>query len=82
MKIVDDEILEDMLRERNKLLKNPTLYGALEYATKHNIPYVHEISLLAGLHKARLYVDFITEDEKEKSRQWLKERGFKTFLTF
>ncbi len=80
MKIVDDEILENSLKERNELLKNPTLYGALEYAEKYNIPYVHEIALLAGLHKARLHIDFITEEEKEKSRQWLKERGFKEKL--
>ena len=47
---------------------------------KYNIPYVHEIALLAGLHKARLHIDFITEEEKEQSRQWLKERGFKEKL--
>ena len=35
-----------------------------------------EISLLAGLHKARLYANEITSEEKEISRQWLKDNGF------
>lgn len=63
--------------DKMSLLKNPSIEKAKEYCEKYGIPFKTDIAMLAGLHKARLYTVFITDEEKALSRKWLKENGFK-----
>ena len=69
--------IQKFLKDRKEVLKSLDLEEAKKYCFKYGIPLPStEISLLAGLHKARLYANEITAEEKEISRQWLKENGF------
>ena len=70
-------IIKRFLKDRKKVLKSLDLEKAKKYCFKYGIPLPSsEIALLAGLHKARLYANEITAEEKEISRQWLKDNGF------
>ena len=76
--------MNNFIEERNKMLKNidnpECMIEIANFCKKNNIvmPQSTEV-VLAGLHKARLYVtsECITNEMKEKSRQWLKEHKYK-----
>ena len=77
-------LMDTFVSERNKILKNIDYPGfminLIHFCKKNNItmPVDSEV-ILAGLHKARLYVvnEEITEEMKDKSKLWLKEHGYK-----
>lgn len=72
--------MNDFVNDRNKILMNLDNldYDEVErYCKKYQIPIPKDsITILAGLHKARLYVNSIPNELKEKSKLWLKENGF------
>ena len=74
--------LKKFIKDRDLLLSHidsPDYEEIRKYCNKYKIPMPSQsISILAGLHKARLYVvsDLITDEMIEKSKQWLKEHGF------
>lgn len=77
-------VISNFIKERNELLTkidNPECMLDIEkHCKKYSIPMPQDIIvILAGLHKARLYVEnkIITDSMKEKSRKWLKEHNFK-----
>lgn len=75
------------INERNKILSeldNYNMDDIINYSKKYNVPIPDEEDvILAGLHKARLYIEnpIITEEMKEKSTQWLIEHGFNPFIS-
>ena len=74
--------MKDFIKSRNTILShldNPDYQEIERHCKKYNIPMPSDsIVILAGLHKARLYVtsELITDEMKEKSKQWLQENGF------
>lgn len=74
--------LKKLIKDRDLLLSHidsPDYEEIRKYCNKYKIPMPSQsISILAGLHKARLYVvsDLITDEMKEKSKNWLEANGF------
>lgn len=69
--------MQKYLKDRKEVLKSLDIEKAKKFFCKYCLPLPkHENSIIAGLHKARLYANEITEEEKEISRQWLKDNGF------
>lgn len=75
--------MNDFIKERNKILKNidnpDCMIQITEHCKKYNIPMPKDTEVvLAGLHKARLYIisSEITDEMKEKSELWLKEHNY------
>ena len=64
--------------ERNAALLSLDRAKIEAYAVKYNVKLPDdEQAFWAGVHKARLDIFDIPEDEKTVSRQWLRENGFK-----
>lgn len=60
------------------ILKNPTPENALEFwQFFKKAPPVKETVMLAGIHKARLQHPAFTNEEREVSKKWLSENGYK-----
>ena len=77
----------DFINERNKILSeldNYNMDDIINYSKKYNIKLPDDENvILAGLHKARLYIinPIITDEMKETSKAWLIEHGFNPFVT-
>lgn len=77
----------DFINERNKILSeldNYNMDDIINYSKKYNIKLPDDENvILAGLHKARLYIinPIITDKMKERSEKWLIEHGFNSFVT-
>ena len=75
--------MNDFIKERNEILKNldnpDVMIKIMDYCKKYNIQMPTDTEVvLAGLHKARLYVTSpeLTDEMKEKSKLWLKEHNY------
>ena len=72
--------MKDFIDKRNKMLMNLESINydeIVDFCNKFKIQIPSDMtSMLAGLHKARLYVVSIPDDLKEKSKLWLIENGF------
>ena len=72
--------MNDFIDKRNKILmnlENINYDEIVDFCNEFKILLPNDMtSMLAGLHKARLYVVSIPDDLKEKSKLWLKENGF------
>lgn len=74
--------IKTFVKERNKILMNidtPNLQEIKAHCYKWGVQMPEdEIVILAGLHKARLYVTSkeITDEMKNNSRIWLLSHGF------
>jgi hypothetical protein len=69
--------LRNYLRRRNKVLRNPTMKGAMELWDENRLgkPSSPDVPL-AGLHKARLHWLGATPAMIRESQQWLADHGF------
>ena len=64
--------------ERNAALLSLDHAKIEAYAAKYNVQLPNnKQAFWAGIHKARLQIADIPDEEKEISRQWLHEHGFK-----
>lgn len=64
--------------ERNAALRSLDRSKIEAYARKHGVGLPQdEMTFWAGIHKARLQITSFTEEEREVSRRWLKEHGFR-----
>ena len=74
------EYLEEFKKDRDTMLSNLENINYEEidnFCKKYKIPILEDsIAMLAGLHKARLYVTTMNTELIEKSKAWLKEHGF------
>jgi hypothetical protein len=75
--------MNNFIKDRNNILKNldnpECMIQVARYCKKYDIAMPQSTeTILAGLHKARLYVmsKDITNEMKESSRQWLKEHNY------
>lgn len=72
-----DEIMKIFLQERNEALLSLDRKKIVAYMNKYDIPVqMNKTVFWAGIHKARISIVDFPEAEKEKSRKWLKRRGF------
>ena len=72
-------VILDFVRDRDAALLSLDREKILAYFRKYHVRIPqNEKVLWASIHKARLSILCgIPESEKEKSRQWLRENGFK-----
>ena len=75
--------MNNFVKERDEILKNidkpECMLDIEKHCKKYNISIPQDTEvILAGLHKARLYVtsEDITDEMKEKSKLWLKEHNY------
>lgn len=72
------ESIKKREKDRDEAFKSLDMKKIKKYCLKYKIPIPKDdIVILAGVHKARLHVKTMTEEEKEISRKWLKEHNFK-----
>ncbi len=74
------EKMKQFVKDRNKAILSLDKDKIMKYITKYNkdasIPS-EEIVFWAGVHKAILGIISATEEQKEYSRKWLRENGFR-----
>ena len=69
--------LKETVRERNEAFMSLDREKILAYMSKNEMPVPKaEKMFWVSVHMARLGIKTMPEEEKEKSRQWLKENGF------
>lgn len=77
-----EDLVSQYSKDRDKVLMNldnENFDEIAKHCEKYGVPIPKDkISILAGLHKARLYVTNpeITDEMKQKSADWLLDRGF------
>ena len=68
----------DFIRERDSALRSLDEEKIKAYMAKWCARYPENTQVFwASVHKARLGITSFTEEEKEISRKWLREHGFK-----
>ena len=73
--------LDGFIKDRNEALFSLDKEKLLNYFNKYKIQIPkNELVFWAGIHKARLGIIDIPHDEREKSKKWLTENGFKPTL--
>jgi hypothetical protein len=72
-----DEGFRAFIKERDESLLSLDEERIRAYAAKYNVKMPEEERVFwAGVHKARCQIASIPEEEKQKSREWLKANGF------
>ena len=79
-----EQILKEQLRDRHDLLmslENLDFKKVIAYCHKYNvnIPKSQEV-IIIGLHKARYHSTDIPLELREKSKKWLRDRGYSEHL--
>jgi hypothetical protein len=73
-----DEGFRAFIKERDESLLSLDEKKIRAYAKKYNVKMPEDSKTFwAGIHKARCAIGSIPEAEKQKSRDWLKENGFR-----
>lgn len=76
-------ILKEFVKERNEAFKSLDMTKIKDFANKYDIRFPdNQLAFWAGVHKARLQIIDISEQEKKKSIDWLLENGFKTEISY
>lgn len=74
-----NRLMRAFVKERDEALLSLDKDKILAYMHHYGVPVPKSnVVFWAGIHKARIASNGIPEDEKEKSRAWLTERGFST----
>ncbi len=72
---------KQFVKDRDSAMRSLDETKILEYCRKYGVPIpANETLFWCGIHKARIQLNSITEDEKQISRQWLNEHGFQTTI--
>lgn len=83
-----DQIKQQMkqfIKDRDEAILSLDKDKIMEYLRKYNMEGSkpeEEIIFWAGTHKAVLGIRSATDEQKEYSRKWLRENGFKTDLDY
>lgn len=73
-----DAIIRELEAKRNDVLKSLDKAKIIAYSKKYGVPLPeNDLVMWAGVHKARLLILNFSDAEKEVSRQWLKDHGFR-----
>lgn len=70
------------VQERDVVLKELSVEKLVEFMKRWGLPHdmfgaaEYPTAKLAGMHKARLYIDHFSNEEKAASRKWLKENNY------
>lgn len=76
---MNKRMLAEFNRSRDEALLSMDIGKILAHCVRYGVYIPDNIeSFWAGVHKARIAVNAIPEDEKEKSRAWLTAHGFST----
>lgn len=66
-------------KERKRFIKELDVEAAKKYHKRYlGVDSFSDEVILIGLHKARYHSDFVTVEEKEKSKKWLESNGYST----
>ena len=72
-------IMTEFIQDRNEALLSLDREKIIEYCQKYGARFSsNEKVFWASVHKARIAIKSFPETEKEKSRKWLRENGFRT----
>ncbi len=70
--------LEAFIEERDAVMLSLDEERIKGYCEKYQVPVAsNDIAFWGGVHKARLLISGITDEQAQISRCWLKEHGFK-----
>lgn len=68
---------KDFIKDQNEALLSLEREKILKYCKKYNVHIPKNDKIFwANIHKARLQVTDLSEEDKELSRKWLIENGF------
>ena len=74
--------MKAFVKDRDTALLSLDKAKILAYMKKYKIkPPENEMIFWAGVHKAILYMNAATEEQKRKSANWLIDHGFKTDIS-
>lgn len=76
-----DEI-KNCIRERNEALGSLDETKIKAYMKKYGCEDIPEPYFWPSIHKARLQIENLSEEEKEISRRWLIEHGYSPEVTY
>lgn len=80
--MTDDPELLEYLKQRDALLNNPTMEGALKLMPRPKGGWVDpQFGPLAAVHKARLHWIDVTDKQIDESMKWLKEHNYSPKLS-
>ena len=72
--------IEEFLLDREVAMKSLDFNVVVGYLNKYgeHRPRKNDIAFWAGVHRARLALDSMAEEEKSVSRTWLTNHGYET----
>lgn len=76
-----DKWFRNFVKERNDAMLSLDERKIRNYCRKYGVPMpANDTVFWAGVHKARIEISAATEEQREESRKWLIEHGFKPDL--
>ena len=73
--------MKKFVQERDEALLSLDKDKINAYCIKYSLTMPKDDTVMyAGIHKAILHIRSSTPEQKERSRQWLIERGYKPYL--
>lgn len=73
--------MEKFVKERDEALLSLDKKKILAYSKKYSVKFPkNETAFWAGVHKAITALDSATEEQKQRSRDWLVANGFKPYI--
>lgn len=86
MKKLTKEELKDFETKRNELLRNLDVDGLIALGNEFNLTkaqnMIEKDAILIAMHKMRVRLNDFTEEEKELSKKWLKDRNYSLEISY
>lgn len=80
---MDKKIIEDFTKERNEALLSLDREKITKFMKKWSVDVPQtDLVFWVTVHKAILYINAATEEQKNKSFTWLLENGFNPMIKF
>ena len=74
--------IKKFVKDRDEAIKSLDANKILNFNRKYNIPLPDsQLDFWGGVHKARLQIKDLSEEEKQNSINWLVENGFRADIS-
>ena len=74
--------IKDFVKDRDEAIKSLDATKILDFNRKYNIPLPDsQLDFWGGVHKARLQIHDLSDEERQKSVDWLVENGFRLAIS-
>ena len=75
--------ISEFVKERNEALLSLDKDKIIGFLKKHNMEIPrNKLVFWVGVHKSIVYIKTSTEEQKQRSRDWLIANGFKPTISF